>query len=157
MGWVDSQGGMTRIGKKGPKVACEEGSSMNCDLELKELGGRRRRQVEDCYPEKVTELWTTKTQGANSRTKWQQRGRADFTLGAASQVNMLGSCSISDGWIANRNNIIRRELTLHEVRRMMSVGKRLGIQIQDNEGEVQSRLVELEERVEVGERKGKRD
>ncbi|GLU12862.1 hypothetical protein SLE2022_295200 [Rubroshorea leprosula] len=157
MGWVDSQGRITRIGKNGPKVACEEGSFMNRNLELKEVGGRWRRQVEDCYLEKVTEIRTTKTQGANSRTERQQRGRADFTPGAASQVNMLGSCSISDGCIANRNNIVRRELTLHEVRRMMSVGKRLGIQIQDNEGEVQSRLVELEERVEAGERKGKRD
>ncbi|GLT98752.1 hypothetical protein SLE2022_162380 [Rubroshorea leprosula] len=150
-GWVDSQGGMTRIGKKGPNVAFEEVSSTNRDLEFKEIGGRRRRQVEDCYLEKVTELQTTKTQGAKSSTKRQQRGRADLTLGATSQVNMLGSCSISDGCIAYRNNIIRKELTLHEVRRMMSVGKRLCIQFQDNEGEVQSRLLELEERVEVGE------
>ncbi|GLU18124.1 hypothetical protein SLE2022_344410 [Rubroshorea leprosula] len=154
LGRVDRQGGLTKIGKKGPNVAVEEGSSMNRDLESKELGGKRRRQLADCYPETGVELRTTKTQGTNTGTKQQQRGRADFTLGAASKVILTDSCSISDGCIANRNSIIRRELTLHEVRRMMSVGKRLGIQIQDNEGEVQSRFIELEERVEAGERKG---
>ncbi|GLU13888.1 hypothetical protein SLE2022_304980 [Rubroshorea leprosula] len=130
---------------------------MNRDLEFRELWGKRRRQLEDCYPKNIAELWPTKMHGANTRTKQQQRGRADFTLGAASKVNLIGSCSISDGCIANRNSMIRREMTLHEVRRMMSVGKRLGFQVQDNEGEVQSRLLELEERVEAGERKGKRD
>ncbi|GKV41666.1 hypothetical protein SLEP1_g49166 [Rubroshorea leprosula] len=61
-----------------------------------------------------------KDAGAKSNTKRHQRGKADLILGAASQVNMLGNCSISDGCIAFRNNIIRKELTLHERR---EVGK----------------------------------
>ncbi|GKV39573.1 hypothetical protein SLEP1_g47330 [Rubroshorea leprosula] len=40
MGRVDRQGGLTKIGKKGPNVAVEEGSSMNRDLESKEVGGK---------------------------------------------------------------------------------------------------------------------
>ncbi|GLT50397.1 hypothetical protein SLA2020_238840 [Shorea laevis] len=78
-------------------------------------------------------------------------------MGVASKVNLIGSCSISDGCIANRNRMIQRELTLHELRRMMSVGKRLGFQIQETEEEVQSQLIKLEEREDAGERLGKRD
>ncbi|GLT86654.1 hypothetical protein SLE2022_047770 [Rubroshorea leprosula] len=64
----------------------------------------------------------------------------------ATQVQGVGSLSLSDGCIANRNQVLQREMTLQEVRRIFSVGKRLGIQWVDNEEEVQSRLLELEER-----------
>ncbi|GKV13309.1 hypothetical protein SLEP1_g24337 [Rubroshorea leprosula] len=111
---VNNQGGKTRNGKKGPIVALEKVNSTIRELECKETGGRRQRRVEDYYPEKGTKLRTTKSQGAKSSTKQQQRGRADPILGAESQVNMLGSCSISDGCIEYRNNLIRKELTLHE-------------------------------------------
>ncbi|GLT47717.1 hypothetical protein SLA2020_213860 [Shorea laevis] len=55
-----------------------------------------------------------------------------------------GSSSLSDGCIVNRNQLIQNELNLQEVRRIFSVGKRLGIKVQNNEEEVQSRLLELE-------------
>ncbi|GLT31258.1 hypothetical protein SLA2020_060060 [Shorea laevis] len=76
--------------------------------------------------------------------------------GAENKVNIGYSCSISDGCIVNRNRVLQRKMILHEVRRMMSVGKRLGFQFQENEGEVQSRLLELEERDVAGEQKGNR-
>ncbi|GLT99466.1 hypothetical protein SLE2022_169030 [Rubroshorea leprosula] len=56
----------------------------------------------------------------------------------------VGCSSLSDGCIVNRNQVIKRELNLQEVRRIFGVGKRLGIQWQDNEEEVQSRLLDLE-------------
>ncbi|GLT40886.1 hypothetical protein SLA2020_149870 [Shorea laevis] len=136
-------------------MAIEEEWSVNRDLEIRELGGKRRRQLQECYPEDVTELWPTKIFGESARTN--QRGRADISMGAANKVILNGSCSISDGCIENRNRMIQRELTMYEVRRMMSVGKRLGFQFQENEGEVQSRLIELEEKEEERERQGKRD
>ncbi|GLT96550.1 hypothetical protein SLE2022_141630 [Rubroshorea leprosula] len=61
-------------------------------------------------------------------------------------VERVGSMSLSDGCIMHRNQVIQRELNLHEVRKMMRVGKRLGIEMQGNEEEVESRLLELEDR-----------
>ncbi|GLU05149.1 hypothetical protein SLE2022_222650 [Rubroshorea leprosula] len=56
------------------------------------------------------------------------------------------SCSVSDGCIQHRNGIIRRQLETKEVREIFELGQRLGIQCQQNEEEVISRLVALEER-----------
>ncbi|GKV06866.1 hypothetical protein SLEP1_g18688 [Rubroshorea leprosula] len=57
--------------------------------------------------------------------------------------------SVSDGCIHNRNNVIFWQLELEEVRRLFQMGQRLGIQCQQNEDEVMSRLVALEERDEA--------
>ncbi|GKV44194.1 hypothetical protein SLEP1_g51396 [Rubroshorea leprosula] len=58
---------------------------------------------------------------------------------ATKTVERVGSMSLSDGCIMHRNQVIQRELNLHEVRKMMRVGKRLGIEMQGNEEEVESR------------------
>ncbi|GLT60024.1 hypothetical protein SLA2020_328130 [Shorea laevis] len=57
------------------------------------------------------------------------------------------SNSLSDGCIMNRNRVLQQEMTLKEVRKMISLGKRLGIQLLNNEEEVQSRLMAIDERV----------
>ncbi|GLU20584.1 hypothetical protein SLE2022_367750 [Rubroshorea leprosula] len=95
-------------------------------------------------------------QETNARANQRHKGRAESSTRLVNKVNLVGSCSISDGCIANRNRELRREMILHKVRKMMSIGKRLAFQTQENEGEIQSRLVELEEREEAGERQGKR-
>ncbi|GKV25736.1 hypothetical protein SLEP1_g35131 [Rubroshorea leprosula] len=56
------------------------------------------------------------------------------------------SASISDGCIAHRNRVIQQELSLQEVRRLIAAGRRLGMQFQGNEEEVESRFLELEQR-----------
>ncbi|GLT37734.1 hypothetical protein SLA2020_120350 [Shorea laevis] len=151
-----SHGQMRRIKKKRPNETNDEGILPKLDLDLRVLGSKRRRKLKECYPESLAKIWAKKTQGTNARAKQRHRGRAESSTGAANKVNLVGSCSISDGCFANRNRELRREMILHEVRKMMSVGKKLGFQTQENEGEIQSRLVELEEREEAGERQGKR-
>ncbi|GLU15849.1 hypothetical protein SLE2022_323070 [Rubroshorea leprosula] len=66
--------------------------------------------------------------------------------GAAVQDQRAGSSSLSDGCIAHRNKVIRREMNIPEVRRIFNLGKRLGIEVGENDEEVQSRLMELEVR-----------
>ncbi|GKU98995.1 hypothetical protein SLEP1_g11917 [Rubroshorea leprosula] len=56
------------------------------------------------------------------------------------------SCSVSDGCIQHRNEIIRRQLETNEVRELFVLGQRLGIQCQQNDEDVISRLAALEER-----------
>ncbi|GLT61501.1 hypothetical protein SLA2020_342020 [Shorea laevis] len=147
---------LRRTKKKGPTETSEMGAYLNRELEMRVLGGKRRRQIKDCYPESLTKIWANKTHRTSARAKQRQRGRAKMPTGAENKVNIGYSCSISDGCIVNRNRVLQRKMILHEVRRMMSVGKRLGFQFQENEGEVQSRLLELEERDVAGEQKGNR-
>ncbi|GLT96840.1 hypothetical protein SLE2022_144350 [Rubroshorea leprosula] len=64
----------------------------------------------------------------------------------AEKMERVGNVSISDGCIAHRNQVIQKELLLHELRKIIRVGKELGIEIQGNEEEVESRLSVLEER-----------
>ncbi|GLU04018.1 hypothetical protein SLE2022_211850 [Rubroshorea leprosula] len=140
-----------RIKKKGPEETKDEGTLSKPDLDLRVLGSKRRRKLEECYPESLAKSWAKKMQETNERAKQGHKGRVESSTGSANKVNLVGSCSISNGCIANRNRELRREMILHEVRKMMSVGKRLGFQTQENEEEIQSRLVELEEREEAGE------
>ncbi|GLT29066.1 hypothetical protein SLA2020_039540 [Shorea laevis] len=146
-----SHGQMRRIKKKGPDETNDEGISPKPDLDLRVLGSKRRRQLEECYLESLAKIWAEKMHKTNARAKQRHRRRAESSMGVVNKVNLVGSCSISDGCIANRNRELKREIILNEVRRMMSVGKRLGFQIQENEGEIQSRLVELEKREDAGE------
>ncbi|GKV16991.1 hypothetical protein SLEP1_g27551 [Rubroshorea leprosula] len=151
-----SHGHTTGIKKKGPNETNEEGIFPKPDLDLRVLGNKRRRKLEECYPKNLAKSRTKKMQETNARATQRHKGRAESSTGLANNVNLVSSCSISDGCIANRNRELRREMILHEVRKMLSIGKRLGFQTQENEGEIQSRLVELQEREEAGERQGKR-
>ncbi|GLU06811.1 hypothetical protein SLE2022_238040 [Rubroshorea leprosula] len=147
---------MLRIKKKGPDETNDEGTLPKPDLDLGVLGSKRRRKLEECYPENLGKSEAKKMQETNARANQRHKGKAESSTGLANKVNLVGSSLISDGCIANRNRELRREMILHEVRKMISVGKRLGFQTQENEGEIQSRLVELEVREEAGERQGKR-
>ncbi|GLT90263.1 hypothetical protein SLE2022_082060 [Rubroshorea leprosula] len=105
--------------------------------------GKRRKHILECYPQDLAEIGDKSTQWVTARTKQRQRRWKQ----AQQEVPMTvgESISLSDGCIANRNRVIQREMSLLEVRRMISVGKRLGVQLQGNEEEIQSRLLQLEE------------
>ncbi|GLU18303.1 hypothetical protein SLE2022_346090 [Rubroshorea leprosula] len=61
-------------------------------------------------------------------------------------VKRAGSVTLSDGCIEHRNQVIKRDLNLQEVRKMMNIGRRLGMQFQENEEEIESRVCVMEER-----------
>ncbi|GKV51288.1 hypothetical protein SLEP1_g57956 [Rubroshorea leprosula] len=101
--------------------------------------GKRHRKIEECYPKELAEIWAERGQLVTARTKLRQ-GRREMARKAATEtVKRVGSMSLSDGCIMHKNQVIQRELNLHEVRKMMRVGKRLGIEMQGNEEEVESR------------------
>ncbi|GKV29704.1 hypothetical protein SLEP1_g38608 [Rubroshorea leprosula] len=63
---------------------------------------------------------------------------------------VVGQGTMKSGKLGIRNRLIRRELELEEVRRLFELGKRLSIECQNNQDEVMSRLVSLEERDTAG-------
>ncbi|GLT82973.1 hypothetical protein SLE2022_012890 [Rubroshorea leprosula] len=115
------------------------------NLENRGVTGKRRKHLVECYPQNEAEIGDKSTQWVTARTKQRQRRWKQAQQEAPMKVGE--SISLSDGCIANRNRVIQREMNLLEVRRMISVGKRLGVQILGNEEEVQSRLLQLEEPV----------
>ncbi|GLU13970.1 hypothetical protein SLE2022_305700 [Rubroshorea leprosula] len=136
---------------RGPKEVLERGSATDRETATRDPRRTRRRKIEDCYPESCVEIRAKETHRETSKAKPRQQQRAGSQSSTVSKVNPVASDSISDGCIVNRNRLIHSEMALHEVRMMMSMGKRLGIQIQNNEEEVQSRLMELEMREAAGE------
>ncbi|GLT96794.1 hypothetical protein SLE2022_143930 [Rubroshorea leprosula] len=79
---------------------------------------------------------------ARTKERWQRKEKERQI--AEHKARWAGSDSLSDGCIAHRNQVIQRKLNVIEVKKMMSVGRRLGIQLQGNEEEVQSRMLEME-------------
>ncbi|GKV12577.1 hypothetical protein SLEP1_g23703 [Rubroshorea leprosula] len=79
-----------------------------------------------CYPESMEEIWAKGTALVTPRSRQRQIRRAD----------------------------VRRAKEDKEVSRMMRVGKRLGTQFEDNDEELQSRLMEAEDRERAGRRDG---
>ncbi|GKV01451.1 hypothetical protein SLEP1_g14002 [Rubroshorea leprosula] len=79
---------------------------------------------------KVGTNWVT------ARTK-ARRNRRD--PGVRGEELQTGSCSLSDGCIRHRNEVIRKQLQMGEVRELFVMGQNLGIQCQQNEEEVISR------------------
>ncbi|GLU10101.1 hypothetical protein SLE2022_269240 [Rubroshorea leprosula] len=126
-----------------PATAHEHNLTLAQNLENRGAKGKRRKHIMECYPQNLAEIGDKSTQWVTARTKQRQRRWKQAQQVAPMEVGE--SISLSDGCIANRNRVIQRELNLLEVRRMISVGKRLGVQIQGNEEEVQSRLLQLEE------------
>ncbi|GLT34095.1 hypothetical protein SLA2020_086370 [Shorea laevis] len=113
-------------------------------LGIRDCREKRRKDLKDCYqPEKVAncEEGIQRDPGRNLVRTHQKLQQV-----VAMPAKRTGSSSLSDGCIVHRNQVIQREMTLQEVRRIFNVRKRLGIQVQDNEEEVQSRLMELEAR-----------
>ncbi|GLU18865.1 hypothetical protein SLE2022_351420 [Rubroshorea leprosula] len=111
---------------------------------------KKRRNIEECYPEDDVEIRKAKAQWITGRTKQRKERSARIQQITAREGLRAEGASLFDGCIAHRNRVIQWEMNLHEVRKMISMGKRLGIQLQDNEEEVQSRLMEGEELGDVG-------
>ncbi|GLT87508.1 hypothetical protein SLE2022_055870 [Rubroshorea leprosula] len=126
-----------------PTVAHEHVLTPVPNLDNRGVMGKRRKHILECYPQDLAEIGEKSTQWVTARTKQRQRRWKQAQQEVPMKVGE--SISLSDGCIANRNRVIQREMSLLEVRRMISVGKRLGVQLQGNEEEIQSRLMQLEE------------
>ncbi|GLU15848.1 hypothetical protein SLE2022_323070 [Rubroshorea leprosula] len=118
-----------------------------------ELGIRERKkkkELKTCYPQEKLASSEVRAQGSSDTTMQRhhrnQEEQQKVQNGAAVQDQRAGSSSLSDGCIAHRNKVIRREMNIPEVRRIFNLGKRLGIEVGENDEEVQSRLMELEVR-----------
>ncbi|GKV50980.1 hypothetical protein SLEP1_g57658 [Rubroshorea leprosula] len=80
------------------------------------------------------------------RTKQRLARREGTSQAGDDKVHDAMAVSISDGCIENRNRVLQREMNMHEVRRMMGVGKRLGLNFENNEEEIQSKMLEAVDR-----------
>ncbi|GKU93949.1 hypothetical protein SLEP1_g7498 [Rubroshorea leprosula] len=74
-------------------------------------------------------------QWVTGRTKCRKERREIARQSEQGTESWKAGLSLSDGCIQNRNNLIRQQLELDEVRRLFGLGKRLGIQCQNNEEE----------------------
>ncbi|GLT94098.1 hypothetical protein SLE2022_118570 [Rubroshorea leprosula] len=134
-------------GKTGEQQDKSDGQINNIlHLGIRDSRGRKTKDLKDCYPQAQTTKGVAVSQGISGRTMLRSSRVHNEQQVEATQAQRVGGLSLSDGCIANRNQVLQREMTLQEVRRIFSVGKRLGIQLQDIEDEVQSRLLELEVR-----------
>ncbi|GLT51099.1 hypothetical protein SLA2020_245360 [Shorea laevis] len=106
---------------------------------------RKQRPLQECYPESIEEIWAKGAPWVTPRTRQRQIRREETYQAGVEKVCKAAaiSISISDGCIENRNRVMQREMSMHEVRRLMGVGKRLGFILDDNEEEIQSRLLEV--------------
>ncbi|GKV48781.1 hypothetical protein SLEP1_g55572 [Rubroshorea leprosula] len=110
----------------------------------------KKKDLKACYPQKKLARCEVRAQERSDtimqRHHRNQEEQQKVQNGAAVQDQRAGSSSLSDGCIAHRNKVIRREMNIQEVRRIFNLGKRLGIEVGENDEEVQSRLMELEVR-----------
>ncbi|GLT45332.1 hypothetical protein SLA2020_191690 [Shorea laevis] len=120
--------------------------------ENKKSLSKKQRLIRECYPESMEEIWAKGTQWVTPRTKQRQTRRAGVRKTGEDKVCTAETVSISDGCIENRNRVLQGEMNMQEVRRIMEVGKRLGFQLENNGEEIQSRLLEAENRETVGRR-----
>ncbi|GKV41324.1 hypothetical protein SLEP1_g48872 [Rubroshorea leprosula] len=117
-------------------------------LQQMALKGKKRRTLREIYAgvAGADETMRRGTSWITARTK----SRRDRRMTATTEEERLNlqqeSCFVTDGCIQHRNGIIRRQLETKEVRELFELGQRLGIQCQQNEEEVISRLAALEER-----------
>ncbi|GLT52597.1 hypothetical protein SLA2020_259290 [Shorea laevis] len=84
-----------------------------------------------------------------ARTKSRRDRRNKASLEEQRLEVQTASCSLSDGCIQHRNRVICQQIQLDEVRKLFVLGQRLGVKCQQNEEEVMSKLVALEERDEA--------
>ncbi|GKV01463.1 hypothetical protein SLEP1_g14013 [Rubroshorea leprosula] len=132
----------------GNKTNTDNGSQLASVREMgkRDLTGKRHKKIEDCYPKKLEETYTKQGELVTARTKNRQGRREVAQKAEAKKMERVGNVFISDACIAHRNQVIQKELLLHEVRKIIRVGKELGIEIKGNEEEIESRLLVLEER-----------
>ncbi|GKU96366.1 hypothetical protein SLEP1_g9607 [Rubroshorea leprosula] len=118
------------------------------EMGIKGVQSKRWRNLEGCYPQSLVKMSAEKTQWVTGQTKQRQRHTKKAQQTIEEKSKWVGSLSLSDGCIEHRNKITKRDLSLFEVRRMISMGTRLGINFQDNK-KVESRLLEVEGQIEV--------
>ncbi|GLT82978.1 hypothetical protein SLE2022_012940 [Rubroshorea leprosula] len=144
-------GPKTSIGNLGDAQGTFEGE-LNNDAKLRTRDSRekKKKDLKACYPQEKLAGGEVRDQERSDRTMQRlhrnQKEIPTVQIGAEVQDQRAGSYSLSDGCIAHRNKVIRREMNIQEVRRIFNLGKRLGIEVGDNDEEVQSRLMELEVR-----------
>ncbi|GKU96369.1 hypothetical protein SLEP1_g9610 [Rubroshorea leprosula] len=97
-------------------IVDEDGTTSVQLLENKSFTGRRRKQIGESYSQKMVEIEDNRTSWVTTRSKQRQKRWKQA-----------------------------QQKALVKVRKMISVGKRLGVEIQGNEEEVQSRLLQVEE------------
>ncbi|GKV47369.1 hypothetical protein SLEP1_g54274 [Rubroshorea leprosula] len=154
--------GLGNVGWVGPRVCeVEELDATNGSREgLRPAGVHQKgaaRSVKKCKKlgdiyagEGVTEEPREKgVQWVTARTRCMKERREIARQSEQGTESQQTDLSLSDGCIQNRNALIRQQLELDEVRRLFGLGKRLGIQCQNNEEEVFSRLAALEGRDEA--------
>ncbi|GLU01784.1 hypothetical protein SLE2022_190680 [Rubroshorea leprosula] len=90
-------------------------------------------------PRETEVTWVTE------RTEFRRERKEKVQL-AGSRQEVQREASLSDGCIQQRNQVIRQQMEVDEVRRLFEMGQRLGVQCQQNEAEVFSRMTTLEER-----------
>ncbi|GLT38764.1 hypothetical protein SLA2020_129900 [Shorea laevis] len=113
---------------------------------------KKQRPLQECYPESIEEIWAKGAPWVTPRTKQRQTRREETRQAGVEKVCKAAAISISDGCIENRNRVLQREMSMHEVRRMMGMGKRLGFNFDNNEEEVQLKLLEAVNREGAGRR-----
>ncbi|GLT95391.1 hypothetical protein SLE2022_130750 [Rubroshorea leprosula] len=106
---------------------------------------KKRRSLGTIYAGAIgmEELRKAGNSWVTARTKDRRNRRVTDVRGDEPQME---SCSLSDGCIRNRNEVIRKQMQMDEVKELFVMGQKLGIQCHQNEEEVISRLVALEER-----------
>ncbi|GKV46742.1 hypothetical protein SLEP1_g53717 [Rubroshorea leprosula] len=104
---------------------------------------KKQRLLKECYPESMEEIWAKAVLRVTPRTRQRQERREGSSQAGDEKVCNAVAVSISDGCIENRNRVLQREMNMHEVRRMMGVGRRLGLNFGNNEDEIQSKLLEV--------------
>ncbi|GKV22035.1 hypothetical protein SLEP1_g31939 [Rubroshorea leprosula] len=105
-------------------------------------GSKKQRLLQDCYLESMEEIWAKGAPWVTPRTKQQLARRKGSSQAGDDKVHNASVVSISDGCIENRNKVLQREMNMHEVRRLMGVGKRLGLKFDSNKEQIQSKLIE---------------
>ncbi|GKV29207.1 hypothetical protein SLEP1_g38153 [Rubroshorea leprosula] len=104
--------------------------------------GPQRRFIQECYPESKEEIWAKGVAWVTPRTRQRLARRVETCQVEDDKVHIAAAVSISDGCIENRNRVLWKEMNMHEVRWLMGVGKRLGFKFDNNEEEIQSKLLE---------------
>ncbi|GKV35263.1 hypothetical protein SLEP1_g43564 [Rubroshorea leprosula] len=107
---------------KKPKDSSLKDVSRDEERKAADLSSKRHRKVAECYREEVVEVW---------------KKQADWAK---------GSESLFDGCIAYRNLVIQWEINMQEVKKIISIEGRPGMQFEGTEKEVESKLFKLEER-----------
>ncbi|GLT56374.1 hypothetical protein SLA2020_294180 [Shorea laevis] len=131
----------------------EAESNKEGNLGTRDSKEKKKKEVKACYPQEMLAGSGVRAQGNSiiimKRHHWHQEEHQKIQNGEMMQGDehqWAGTSSLSDGCIANRNKVIHREMNIQEVRRIFSLGKRLGIEVGENDEEVQSRLMALEVR-----------